>query len=117
KVVLCRLGTALLRYVAAGAVTLSCSRGLPAAAHCIFAPAAPVMLGSSSAAVVMSISTTADKMVVQSLFTSAPVLYALSLLLPGIVIGWTAVGAGSPKCKVKLLGVTMLPSLTLSLLS
>ena len=68
----------------AGAVTLSCSSGLPAAAHCIFAPAAPVTLGSSSAAVVMSISTTADKMVAQSLFTPAPIIYALSLLLPVI---------------------------------
>lgn len=101
----------------AGAVTLSCSSGLPAAAHCIFAPAAPVTLGSSSAAVVMSISTAADKMVVWPLSTHTPVLYALSLLLPGIVIGWTAVGAGSPKCKATLLGVTMLLLPTLSLLS
>jgi hypothetical protein len=101
----------------AGAVTLSCSSGLPAGAHCIFAPAAPVTLGSSSAAVVMSISTTADKMVIQSVAANVPIFYALSLLLPGIVIGWTAVGARSPKCKAKLSGLTMLLLLTLSLLS
>ena len=69
----------------AGAVTLSCTHGLPAGAQCIFAPSAPLTLGNSSAAVVMTISTATSQAAVRSRFGRS-LFYALCLLLPGIVI-------------------------------
>jgi hypothetical protein len=99
----------------AGVVTLSCPSGLPAGAHCIFAPSAPVTLGNTSAAVVMTISTAISKAALQSL-PRRSMFYALCLLLPGIVIGWSAVGTHSAKRRAHVLGSTMLLLLTLSLL-
>jgi len=100
----------------AGVVTLSCPSGLPAGAHCIFAPSAPVTLGNTSAAVVMTISTATSKVALQSLPRHS-IFYALCLLLPGIVIGWSAVGTRSAKRRAHVLGVMLQLLLTLSLLS
>jgi hypothetical protein len=43
-----------------GAVNLSCPTGLPVGAQCLFSPSTPVTPGSTSAAVVMTISTSAS---------------------------------------------------------
>jgi hypothetical protein len=68
-----------------GAVTLSCPSGLPAGSQCLFNPSTPIMLGSSSAAVVMSISTpTTARM--QRPGDRNPIFLAMWLALPGIVI-------------------------------
>jgi len=99
----------------AGAVTLSCTSGLPAGAQCIFTPSAPVTLGSSSAAVVMSITTAPATSVLQSLSSHISIFYSLWLLLPGIVVTWSAVSIRSPKRKAHLSGITLLLLLTLSL--
>jgi hypothetical protein len=63
----------------------------------------------------MTISTAASNANLHSEFQSH--LYALCLLLPGIVIGWNTVGTRFPKRRVQVLGVTMLLLLILSLLS
>ncbi len=115
----------------ADAVTLSCSSGLPAGAQCLFAPSATVTLENGPAAVVMSISTAASKAALgkaalgkaalgKAALGSPPghsTFYALCLLLPGIVIGWSAVGNRSEKAKARVLGFTMPLLLILPLLS
>jgi uncharacterized membrane protein len=96
------------------AVTLSCTAGLPAGAQCIFDPSTPITPGSTAVDVVMNISTTtnADMRPRTNAGSSARIgaaprtrtrttpttnailtLYAPWLLLPGIVIGWSAAGA------------------------
>jgi hypothetical protein len=69
------------------AVTLACSSGMPAQAHCIFSPSTPQTPGGSAVDVVMSISTTARKAGLQSSFRHITIFYALWFLLPGIVMG------------------------------
>ena len=64
----------------------------------------------------MTISTATRKVALQSL-PSHSIFYALCLLLPGIVIGWNAVGTRSGKRRAHVLAVMMLLLLTLSLLS
>jgi len=66
-----------------GAVTLACS-GLPALSQCIFAPSAPVTPGTSPATVVMTISTTAATSALG--LRGGSVFYAVSLLVPGIIL-------------------------------
>ena len=100
----------------AGVVTLSCASGLPAGAHCIFSPSAPVTLGNTPAAVLMTISTATREVALQSL-PSHSIFYGLCLLLPGIVIGWNAVGTRSAKRRAQVLGAAVLFLLTWSLLS
>jgi uncharacterized membrane protein len=76
-----------------GAVTLSCSSGLPAGAQCIFSPSTPItMTASSSAAVVMSISTPTTARL-QRPRDRNPVFLAMWLALPGIVVVCGTVGA------------------------
>ncbi|HET7892055.1 MAG TPA: sialidase family protein [Candidatus Sulfotelmatobacter sp.] len=98
----------------AGAVTLSCLHGLPAGAQCIFAPATPLTLGASSAAVVMTISTTASA--VNQPSRNRYIYYALFLVLPGIAIGWTTARPCSEKRRQHVLAFVGL-LLMVSLLS
>jgi len=98
-----------------GAVTLSCPSGLPAGARCLFNPSTPVTPGSTAQSVVMTISTAASSASLYSRSGRSPILYALCLLLPGIVIGWNALGTWIPRRKVGVLGALTL--FILSLLS
>jgi hypothetical protein len=99
----------------AGTVSLSCPAGLPSGAQCLFAPSAIVTLGSGPTAVVMSISTSGRAL---HSSTGRVFLYALWLLLPGIVVGCSAGRIRSSKPKPRVLGLSaMLILLTLSLLS
>ncbi|MGA8342276.1 MAG: hypothetical protein WB781_10095 [Candidatus Sulfotelmatobacter sp.] len=100
----------------AGTVTLSCSSGLPSGAQCLFAPSAPVTLGNTSTAVVMTISTVTSKAALRSP-AGCSIFYALCLLLPGIVITWRAASTRSATCNCQVLGFTMLLLLMLFLLS
>jgi len=99
------------------AVTLNCS-GLPAFAQCRFNPAAPVTPGNSAATVVMTISTAASSAAVRHAG-----LHALMMLVPGIVIGWLAIGRSVESRaltsrKLRRLGsIVMLSVLFLALLS
>jgi uncharacterized membrane protein len=97
-----------------GAVTLSCPTGLPAGGQCLFNPSSPVTPGSTAQSVVMTISLAANNAGLYSRSERVSIFYTLCLLLPGIVIGWNAVGARSPKQGV---GVSILLLLILSLLS
>jgi hypothetical protein len=85
-----------------GAVTLSCSAGLPAGAQCIFDPSTPQAPGSSAVDVTLNISTTAGssdmrprtmgRAKTRTRTSVAAILYLPWLLLPGIVIGWGMAG-------------------------
>jgi hypothetical protein len=68
------------------AVTLSCGFGLPPGAQCLFSPATAITPGSSAVNVVMTISTTATTSSLRMPDRRRNYLYALALLLPGIVI-------------------------------
>jgi hypothetical protein len=68
-----------------GAVTLSCPSGLPAGAQCLFSPATPIVPGSTSAAVVMSISTPTTARL-QGPYNRNPIFLAMWLALPGMVV-------------------------------
>ena len=84
-----------------GAVTLSCTAGLPAGAQCVFRPSGPVTPGSSAVDVVMSIVTEkVAKSVAQSGARELALVWG-TWLLPALVIG----GAVSqrPKAKRRLL--------------
>ena len=101
----------------AGAVTLSCPSGLPTGAQCLFAPSATVTVGTGPAAVVMSISTVARTAALGGPLGYST-FYALWLLLPGIVVIWSAGCIRSPRSKASVLKlIAMLLLLTLSLLS
>lgn len=95
-------------------MTLSCAGGLPAGAQCIFNPSAPVALGITSAAVVMTISTGTSAIALRSPVGHS-IFYALWLLFPGIVIVYGEVTTRSLKRKARVAGVAMLLLLTLSL--
>jgi hypothetical protein len=97
-----------------GAVTLACT-GLPALSQCAFAPAAPVTPGSSAAAVVMTISTTAATSASRLPGGFGPIFYATWLLLPGIVL---AQSTATRKCWKKSIRICALiaPLLLLLLL-
>jgi len=82
-----------------GAVALTCAAGLPPQAECIFSPPTAINPGSSAVDVVMSISTTASGTALHSRSSRASMIYALGLVLPAIVIGWGALGAGGVKRK------------------
>jgi hypothetical protein len=69
-----------------GAVTLTCS-GLPAFSQCLFNPAAPVTPGSSSASVIMTVTTSAGSS------NARRGLHALIMLLPGFLIGLLVIGS------------------------
>jgi hypothetical protein len=97
-----------------GAVSLSCSSGLPAGAQCIFAPSAPVTLGTNSAAVVMTISTASDGVVAQLPSRYNPIFYSLWLLLPGIVVACIGVTTRLPKPRAARTSVAILFLLLLS---
>ena len=89
------------------AVTLNCS-GLPAFARCLFNPAAPVTPGNSATTVVATISTAGSAAAAQRRVVPHDAgrddavrrgavphagLRTLTMLLPGIVIGWFALGS------------------------
>jgi hypothetical protein len=68
-------------------VTLACTAGLPAGAQCLFNPSTPQTPGSSGVQVIMTITTQGSK--ARLGWPSSPVkLYAISLVLPAIVLGW-----------------------------
>jgi hypothetical protein len=75
----------------ASAVTLSCPSGLPAGALCLFSPSAPQTPGNSAVNVVMTISTYAATADLPWSRSHRAILYAFWLLVPGIVIRWSAV--------------------------
>jgi hypothetical protein len=95
------------------AITLTCG-GLPGLAQCLFNPSGAITPGSSAAAVVMSISTTATT--TQILWPGGHNLiwYAFLLAWPGIVIVWRAADQTPPR-KRRTFG--MMGALLLFLLS
>lgn len=95
------------------AVTLACS-SLPALAQCSFNPSAPVTPGNSSASVVMTISTTAST---AALRRSSAFVYAMWLLLPGIVTGSVAAAGSGARRRLRLPGSFALLFLLLTLVS
>jgi hypothetical protein len=99
-----------------GAVILACSAGLPAQAHCSFSPSTPITPGNSAVNVVMSISTASKSAAIRSHSKRVWMLYALYLMLPGIVVGCGAAGARCRKVKLLRFGsITVLVLLTLSM--
>jgi hypothetical protein len=101
-----------------GAVTLSCSSGLPAGTHCQFNPPAAQSPGNLGVNVVMTISTTSATANSRWSSRYRSIFYGLWLLLPGIVFSWSAVRPVSRKLKPRVLGtIAALLLLMLSLLS
>jgi hypothetical protein len=74
-----------------GAVTLSCTKGLPAGAQCLFNPSAPQTLTNGPVDVVMTISTVAPTARSQPL-SRRLILYTVGLFLPGIGMIWIVAG-------------------------
>lgn len=83
-------------------VTLSCPSGLPAGAQCLFNPSTPVTPGTSAVNVVMNISTKAARANLQADSSRRLLLYALWMLLPGIVIASAGMRQESGERKVRL---------------
>ncbi len=105
-------------YSFGGAVTLSCPSGLPTGAQCLFNPSTPQTPGNSGVSVVMTISTAKAAAQGRQQPREPSSFYALGLLLPGIVIGWSAVHRASGRLKPRAFGLTtMLLLLMWSLLS
>jgi len=101
-----------------GAVTLSCSSGLPAGAQCQFNPSAAQSPGNQGVNVVMTISTRSATANVRWSSRHHTIFYALWLLMPGIVFSRIAVRQTSGKLKPRVLGtIAALLLLMLSLLS
>ena len=100
-----------------GPVTFSCASGLPAGAQCLFSPSTPVTPGNTPQSIVMAISTAAKKAAMDPRLGHFSIYYALWLVLPGIVIGWSGVGTRLTKRKSPILDAGLLLLLTLSLLS
>jgi hypothetical protein len=99
-----------------GAVTLACSTGLPAQAQCSFSPSTPVTPGNSAVNVVMSISTVSKSAAFRPHSKRLWMLYALYLLLPGIVVGCGGTGAPYKRGKpLRFAPIAVLVLLTLSL--
>ena len=99
-----------------GAVTLSCSAGLPTGAQCSFSPAGAVTPGTSAVDVVMSISTTAMQKNQREPRRMA-FLSPVWLLLPGIVLaGSSGIRRRKGILRFWLMGAVLL-LLLLSLLS
>ncbi len=75
------------------AVTLTCPTGLPPQAECVFNPSTPQTPGNDAVDVVLSITTTANSKAARRAKSggSARIFpYAAWLVLPGIVICWSA---------------------------
>lgn len=99
-----------------GAVTLACSAGLPAQAQCSFSPSTPVTPGNSAVNVVMSISTASKSAAFRPHSKRLWMLYALYLLLPGIVVGCGGTGIPYKRGKpLRFASIAVLMLLTLSL--
>jgi hypothetical protein len=105
-------------YSFGGAVTLSCPSGLPAGAQCLFNPSAPQTPGDSAVSVVMTISTAKAASQGRRQPREPSIFYALALLLPGIVISWSAAHRAPGRVKPRAFcSITMLLLLMWSLLS
>jgi hypothetical protein len=103
-------------YSFTGAVTLSCSNGLPAGATCLFNPSTPQAPDGSAVSVVMSISTPAISSKISSGHRS--VIYAMWFFLPGIGLAWIAAVRISPRRRFHLFGsASLLVLLSLTLVS
>ena len=100
-----------------GPVTFSCASGLPAGAQCLFSPSTPVTPGNTPQSIVMTISTATKKADMDPGSGRPSIYYAMWLVLPGIVIGWSAAGTRLTKRKSLILDVGLLLLLILSLLS
>jgi len=97
-----------------GAVTLSCSSGLPAGAQCIFSPSTPItMTASGSAAVVMSISTPTTARL-QRPGNRSPIFLAMWMALPGIVVVCGSFGSVSRRQRGPLGAIAVLFLLSLT---
>jgi hypothetical protein len=94
-------------------VTLSCSSGLPAGALCLFSPSSPIVPGSSSAAVVMSISTPTTARL-QRPGNRNPIFLAMWLALPGMVVVCGTVGVASRRQRGTLGAIAVLLALLLT---
>ena len=106
------------RFSFGGAVTLSCPQGLPAGAQCRLTPPTPQTPENSAVNVVMTISTSAAASNWQWPSSHRSIFFALWLFLPGIVIGWGAMGRISRKVKIGgLASPAMVLPLTWSLLN
>jgi hypothetical protein len=86
-----------------GAVTLTCSAGMPAGAQCVFSPSTAVTPGNSAVDVVMNISTVA-KVRLQSGTSHLVIFYAVGMLLPGIVIAWGSAGRRADRPMIRVVG-------------
>jgi hypothetical protein len=94
-----------------GAVTLSCTTGLPVQAQCVFNPSSAQTPGNSAVDAVMNISTTlasGSQLRPFRVATLAATFYAPWLLLPGIAIGWLVAGTRGPTRKRGGLGLLLL---------
>jgi hypothetical protein len=78
-----------------GSVQLACT-GLPKGAQCLFSPSTPQIPRDSAVDVMMTISTAAASANSGSSPAKPPFLYAIWLLLPGLVV---AGGLGAPKSR------------------
>ncbi|HEX8813496.1 MAG TPA: hypothetical protein VF742_16030, partial [Terracidiphilus sp.] len=100
-----------------GAVTLSCSSGLPAGAQCLFSPSTPQTPQNSSVNIVMTISTAAPAARLQWPVRRSATLDALWLLLPGIVVSCSAAFRAPRRRQRRVVALIALLLLILSLLS
>ncbi|HME35855.1 MAG TPA: hypothetical protein VKF84_11495 [Candidatus Sulfotelmatobacter sp.] len=99
-----------------GAVTLSCTTGLPAQAQCMFNPSTPLTPGNSAVDAVMSISTVAASNSHRNAMQHA-MLAAAGFLLPGIVMA-CAIGRKSRRPRaMRAVPTAMLLLLVISTLS
>jgi uncharacterized membrane protein len=96
-----------------GAVTLSCPLGLPAGAQCVFSPSSPIMPGSGSAAVVMSISTPTTARLRRP-GDRSPIFLAMWMALPGIVVVCGSFGSVSRRQRGPLGAIAVLLLLSLT---
>ncbi len=99
------------------AVTLACPGGLPPGAQCQFNPSNAQTPGDSAVNVVMTISTTTSKANSRRSFSQRSIFYAFWLLLPGIVISWSAARRASGPKTGAFVSIAALLLLTVCLLS
>ncbi len=104
-------------YSFPGAVTLSCSSGLPTGAQCLFSPSTPQVPENAAVNVVMTISTTSAAASLQWPVGRRPIFEALWLLLPGIVLSFSVALRPPRRRKPRVLALTALLLLIVSLLS
>ena len=94
-----------------GAVTLTCTSGLPAGTQCLFSPSTPVTPGNSAVDVVMNISTLKTGSSLRGPARHPAIWIVTAMFLPGILIlPWTA---GRRKMQIMRTAALLLLSLLL----